>query len=81
MISVPNILDGWKNFIDKSDVSESLAKKRAEKCGSCNEAKKSILVFFKDELQEIEGYKCNQCQCPLSAKVRSINEKCPIGKW
>lgn len=81
MIKLSNILNGWKNFLDKSEVSESIAIIRAEQCSTCNEAKKSKLIFFKDKLEEIEGYKCNKCQCPLSAKVRSINEKCPIGKW
>ena len=81
MIKVSNILDGWKNFIDKSEVAEKLASERAEKCSKCENAIKSNLLFFKDSLKEIQGYKCNKCQCPLSAKVRSKNEKCPIDKW
>ena len=80
-MSLKNILSGWKNFIDKSDVTEALAVQRGLKCLDCKYKKKSTLMFFKDELKEIEGYICNKCSCPLSAKIRSNNEKCPLNKW
>jgi len=83
---VPNtktisILTGWKNFVSKSEVVESVAQDRAEICAACPHAhQKMLLAFIKDSLKEIEGYACNQCGCPLSAKLRS-NDKCPINKW
>ena len=49
IISLPlriyhQIKKGWKNFIDKSEVIESIASKRAEICSSCPNAKKGILL-------------------------------------
>lgn len=82
MINVINILKGWQNFIDKSEVSEEVAKNRAAKCSVCPFAKHSkLLAFINDDLKEIEGFKCSKCSCPLSAKLRSLNETCPDGRW
>ena len=81
MTPITSILSGWKNFIAKSEVAESKARKRAEICSACPNAKKGkLLAFIKDNLQEIEGYYCDECGCPLSAKLRS-NEICPLNKW
>lgn len=82
MINIINILKGWENFLDKSEVSENVAKSRAEICSTCPFAKHSKLIaFIKDDLKEIEGFKCTKCSCPLSAKLRSLNETCPDGRW
>ena len=82
MIKIANILDGWRNYIDKSEVSESRAQARAKICAVCPNARKSLLaVFVRDSIKHIEGYECSKCGCPLSGKLRSKNEKCPIGKW
>ena len=79
---VSKILDGWQNFMVKSEVTEDLARQRALHCLKCDELKKGgILSMLKDSFVEIQGYKCGICQCPLSAKLRSINETCPINKW
>jgi hypothetical protein len=81
-MNVKNILNGWQNFIDKSEVTETLAKERAEFCSKCTQAKSGkILSFINDDLKEIKGHYCNLCRCPLSAKLRSKNETCPINKW
>lgn len=81
MASIQVIMQGWKNFIDKPEVVEQKAKERAKICGACPKAKHGMLLaFIKDNLEEIEGYYCDECKCPLSAKVRS-NDKCPLGKW
>lgn len=80
-MELKNILDGWENFIDKSEVVENVAKERALKCSQCPELKHGkLLAFIKDELTQIQGCYCNKCKCPLSAKIRS-NDKCPLGKW
>jgi hypothetical protein len=82
MSKLSNILNGWENFISKSEVTEKLAKQRAIICNTCeSNVKSKLLIFVKDELKEIEGHKCNECQCPLSAKIRSVNEKCDLNKW
>jgi hypothetical protein len=76
------ILNGWQNFLSKSEVTEQLAKERAGKCKECEHARHGALTaFIKDELTEIQGSYCNLCKCPLSAKIRSEKEKCPIQKW
>lgn len=78
-----NILNGWQNFISKSEVTELLAVERAKHCNDCEHKvfSKTISSFVKDELIEVSGFICGKCSCPLSAKIRSKNEKCPIKKW
>ncbi|MHA2088257.1 MAG: hypothetical protein ACW972_08265 [Promethearchaeota archaeon] len=78
---INDIISGWSNFIDKSEVTEEIAKQRAEICSKCEHAKKSMLLgFVKDELKEVEGYYCSDCfGCPLSAKIRTKNDICE--KW
>jgi hypothetical protein len=81
-MSVNKILKGWKNFIVKSEVTEELAVQRALNCVDCVELKKGgLLSFLNDDLKEIQGHYCNICKCPLSAKLRSLNEKCPLNKF
>lgn len=81
MIDINLILQGWGNYLDKSEVIEAQAQFRADICSECHKAKKGkVLTFVKDNLKEIEGYYCDECKCPLSAKIRS-NDKCPLGKW
>ena len=81
-MNVKNILNGWQNFISKSEVTETLAGQRALSCVSCVELKKGgLLSFINDELKEVQGHYCNICKCPLSAKLRSLNEACPLNKW
>jgi hypothetical protein len=79
---IKNILNGWQNYLEKSEVSEKLAEQRAEKCVTCNEMKEGkLLNLIKDELKEVQGHYCKLCYCPLSAKIRSEKESCPINKW
>jgi hypothetical protein len=82
MGQISNILEGWTNFMVKSEVTEHLAGERAKHCSVCPHAKdRMLLSFLNDELKEIQGMGCNICGCPISAKIRSINEKCPLGLW
>lgn len=81
MISPIKILEGWKNYMDKSEVVEAIAEKRAAMCASCPFAKQGkLLTFVKDTLTEVQGLYCDQCGCPLSAKIRS-SDVCPLDKW
>jgi len=76
-----HILNGWKNYLDKSEVTEALAKQRATVCAACPYAKHGkLLAFVKDSIKEVEGFYCAVCSCPLSAKVRST-DICPENKW
>lgn len=79
--SIKHLLNGWRNYLDKSEVSENTAKQRAAICAVCPNAKQGkLLAFIKDSLTEIEGHYCALCHCPLSAKVRST-DICPDNKW
>lgn len=77
-----NIVNGWKNLIDKSEVTEALAERRAAICTLCPHLKHGkLLTFIKDDLKEMEGHYCDKCKCPISAKIRSEKEKCDLNLW
>ena len=38
-------------------------------------------VIVDNKTKNIQGMKCGKCGCNLSAKVRSIQDTCPLGKW
>ena len=80
---IKKIVNGWKNYLIDDPVIDEVAKQRAEICAKCPQARHGrFLAILKDYKQhEIEGKYCGECLCPLSAKVRSENEKCPLGKW
>lgn len=78
---ITEILSGWANFISKCEVVETEAERRATICSVCPHAKQGkLLAFIKDSLQEVQGAYCEECGCPLSAKVRS-KDICPKYKW
>lgn len=66
------ILKAWTNVIVKDEAIEQEAKRRAKICSNCEYAKHGkLLAFVKDELKEIEGLYCSDCNgCPLTAKIR-----------
>lgn len=76
-----NIIQGWKNYLKKTDDNQT--RERANICKNCPNAVIGTVIKLLPEykLKEIQGLKCNHCGCPLSAKLRSKKEKCPIGKW
>lgn len=77
-----NIITGWWNFMSKDEGSTELAKKRVEHCLPCKHRKEGALTaFINDELTEVQGAYCDVCLCPLSAKLRTPKEQCPIGLW
>ena len=81
-MNVKNILNGWQNFILKSEVTETMAEHRAGHCIVCPEFKEGkLLAMIKDDFKEVEGYYCNLCKCPISAKIRSEKETCDLNKW
>ncbi|WP_417867959.1 hypothetical protein [Xanthomarina gelatinilytica] len=81
MKQVSNIAQGWGKYF-KGEVG-ALEKERAKECEQCPEAIVGTFERFMPDnsLKEIQGLKCNICKCPLSAKLRSKNESCPLGKW
>ena len=81
MAVIYDIISGWRSYL-KSE-TDILALERASICDKCPEAILGTYEkFMPDEtLKKIQGLKCNQCSCPLSTKLRSQKEKCPLGKW
>lgn len=78
------IIKSWRNYCFSDPEVEEIAKKRAEVCSGCEHAKfsKMLNVFVKDANEKIQGYKCNRCQCPLSALTRNTGQyKCRENKW
>jgi len=72
------VLEGWTNYLSKSEVSEKVALERAKVCAECpNLESKVMLKVFKDsELKEIEGTRCGICKCPTSALIRTLSKSC-----
>jgi len=60
------IVAGWKNVIFTDKAVEEMALKRATICAECPHNVNKI---------------CQECGCPLVAKTRSPQSKCPKNKW
>ncbi|TYP71488.1 hypothetical protein [Aquimarina intermedia] len=75
------IVRAWKNYI--SGKISNLERLRAKSCTTCDHAVvgtyEKLMPDF--QLKEIQGLKCGKCNCPLSTKLRSETDKCPLGKW
>lgn len=77
MAHVFNILKAWVKVSKGFTTSED--KRRADICNNCTHKKYSKYIdFVNDELKNVKGFVCNDCGCPLIAKIRS-NEICK--KW
>jgi len=85
MFSFVNFFKGWGNWIVDNPEAAKMAYARAEHCKDCIYAVKGMISqWVGDDLKQIEGFKCDVCSCPLSAKLRSPGELCehPDGsKW
>jgi hypothetical protein len=89
--SLKQIIEGWSNYwFDNQEVKE-LAEKRASICAECplnvnnvcskSKSGKAVITFnYKEELR-IKDKEYNGCGCYLSAKTRSEESICPLGKW
>lgn len=77
-----SIVKGWSGYIFESEEIEAMAKLRAVECAKCPNAVKGLHdKILDDRIDKVEGMVCNECKCPLSAKLRSEDEKCPLNKW
>jgi hypothetical protein len=72
---IGNILEGYTNLIFKNGEIELLAEERLKECIPCDN--KEVLIIVGDKTV----YGCKSCKCPIDAKVRAEDEKCPLGKW
>ena len=72
-----SIIKSWIKVFKGVTTDED--KRRAKVCNSCESAVyNKYLDFLNDELKEVEGMVCSDCDCPLLAKIRS-DKKCY--KW
>lgn len=77
------IISGFKNYVFPDKNIEEIAHKRAAICAACPLAVTTMMkqLLPDDSIKEIEGLKCSECGCILSAKVRQAYESCPKNKW
>ncbi len=82
-INLKNIIDGFSNLAFPNEEVEAIAMTRADICAACPSATKMGVysVIADNRTKVIQGMKCSECGCNLSAKVRSVNDTCPLGKW
>lgn len=77
-----NIVRGWLGYVWETPEIKSMAEKRAVSCADCDNAVWGLVPqFMDDEVKQIKGLKCSSCDCPLSTKLRSKEEVCPLQKW
>ena len=82
-IVLKNIIDGFAGLAFPNEKTEVLANRRAEICAVCPFAVSNGIynIVADNRTKQIQGMKCTKCGCNLSAKVRSVNDYCPEGKW
>jgi hypothetical protein len=83
-IVLSNIIAGWSNLAFTDPAVESLAMERAAICAKCPFAEMSNglhTIVVDNKTTQVRGLKCGKCGCPLSAKVRTPMDGCPIGRW
>ena len=68
------IYEGWKNLAFKKKHIERVANTRLHVCNTCEWNSKFHKTTRVDQ-------HCTKCGCTLAAKARSMESKCPIGKW
>ncbi len=70
MGKINNIGSGWFKSVVHTKQEQGKAEARKKICGGC------------DENKELMGFNyCGKCYCPISKKVYSPMDKCPLGKW
>lgn len=82
-VVLANIVSGFANLAFPNKDVEEMAMKRAAICSVCPAAKKTgIYSIVKDKrTAKIQGMKCSDCGCNLSAKVRAVADHCPRNNW
>jgi hypothetical protein len=81
------ILQGWFYYFFRNKKVEEVAKKRILFCLNCKYLKwyrKRDQWLYQDHGMPMNPNKvyCSKCMgCPISKKIRSPKERCPIKKW
>lgn len=83
---IDEISEGWVNKVKQlagiaDPAVEKLAEARLKICEKCP-VRTGIVCDPKKKLKHVRtGEIVGGCGCMLTAKVRSVNSQCPIGKW
>jgi hypothetical protein len=83
-IKLQNIIAGWANLAFTDPNVEQVAIKRAEICAQCPKAEMVggiHTIVVDNKTTQVRGLKCTECGCPISAKIRAMQDRCPLGKW
>ncbi len=79
---IKSVFLGYYYLIFKKDKVEDMAIRRAVFCKNCPHAKMSNTdIVYDKRITFLSGRHCEECGCPLAAKLRSPMEECPIGLW
>lgn len=86
MSKIEEIASGWYNVAKKAIGKESpevkaLALSRIRICEKCEVRSGVICDPSITTTHAVTGEPVKGCGCPLTAKIRSKNSKCPAGKW
>lgn len=86
MSDVLSIVSGWINYLFPNKEAEEMARARAEVCDKCEFAAPGWYEVIREgRIEKIRGLVCKGCptkiKCPLSTKLRSPEETCPLEKW
>lgn len=81
-----DIVDGFSYMIATDPKVEEVAKYRAGVCSKCPHSKyiaggKLMTIMVNEKAHQYKAMKCDQCGCALAAKVRAMNDQCPVGLW
>ncbi len=72
MINPIQIMRAWSKVLREVTTDED--KRRARICSVCpNKKYHKFIDFVDDELEEVKGFVCIDCHCPLLAKIRSTD--------
>jgi TPP-dependent indolepyruvate ferredoxin oxidoreductase alpha subunit len=72
MINPIQIMRAWSKVLREVTTDED--KRRARICSCCSHKKyHKFIDFVDDELEEVKGFVCTDCHCPLLAKIRSTD--------
>ena len=70
MINPITIIKAWSKVLREVTTDED--KRRASICSGCpNKKYHKFIDFVDDELEEVKGFVCAECNCPLIALIRS----------
>jgi len=70
-MEIKNIIEGWKNLLGFKVMPEeqkAIVEQRAAICAGCE---------FRHEHLDL----CLVCLCYIPAKIRTVEDTCPKGKW